>query len=84
MLRHSEITPTPPSSSEPIPPLALLAAYAASTVTRNASRLAFEKYGRAMQTSDVMLEVGRSFEQVLGEDNGKDEESPLARKEAML
>jgi len=39
----------------------LLAAYGASAVTRTCSKLAFEKVGRAMQTSDVLQQVGKSY-----------------------
>ncbi|SDA02829.1 BZ3500_MvSof-1268-A1-R1_Chr11-1g03177 [Microbotryum saponariae] len=41
-----------------------LAAYAASTITRTASRLTFEKKKRAMQTSDMLNFVGQAFEEV--------------------
>ncbi|SGZ31179.1 BQ5605_C047g12327 [Microbotryum silenes-dioicae] len=41
-----------------------LAAYAASTITRTASRLTFEKKKRAMQTSDMLNFVGEAFEEV--------------------
>jgi len=44
----------------------LLAAYGASTVTRTSSKLAFEKVGRAMQTSDVLLQVGTSYSHHFG------------------
>ncbi|SCV73290.1 BQ2448_7216 [Microbotryum intermedium] len=44
-----------------------LAAYAASTITRTASRLTFEKKKRAMQTSDMLGFVGDAFEEVFPE-----------------
>lgn len=55
--------------SDPIKPeeITLLAAYAASTVTRTASKLTFAKLKRAMQTSDMLNEVGPAFEDVFPE-----------------
>lgn len=55
--------------SDPIPAtrITLLAAYAASTVTRTASRLTFARMKRAMQTSDMLDDVGPAFEEVFGE-----------------
>jgi ATP-dependent NAD(P)H-hydrate dehydratase len=52
-------------SSERIP---LLAAYAACAITRNASKLTFEQLGRSMQTSDVLNQVGKSFDEIFGSD----------------
>lgn len=45
----------------------LLAAWAGSSITRECSRLAFEKYGRAMQASDLTEEVSKSFLTLIGE-----------------
>lgn len=42
----------------------ILAAYAASTVTRETSRRTFERLRRAMQASDMLQEVGPAFEAV--------------------
>ncbi|KAI5808140.1 Ribokinase-like protein [Peziza echinospora] len=44
--------------------LMMLCAYGAAAVTRTASRRAFEKKGRALQASDLSLEVGGSFEEL--------------------
>lgn len=45
-----------------------LAAYAASTLTRTASKLTFARLKRAMQTGDMLDDVGSAFEQVFGEE----------------
>jgi len=44
----------------------ILAALGGATVTRTCSKLAFKKVGRAMQTSDVIKEVGPSYEYHFG------------------
>lgn len=46
----------------------LLAAYAASTVTRETSRRTFERLKRQMQASDMLGEVGGAFESVFPEE----------------
>jgi ATP-dependent NAD(P)H-hydrate dehydratase len=58
------------TNRDPIKPeeITLLAAYAASTVTRTASRLTFKRCKRAMQTSDMLDDVGPAFEEVFGEE----------------
>lgn len=38
-----------------------LSAYGAAAITRNCSRLAFEKKGRSMQALDLSVEVGNAF-----------------------
>ncbi|KAM0787355.1 hypothetical protein ACM66B_003441 [Microbotryomycetes sp. NB124-2] len=48
-------------------PLTMLAAYAGSTLTRTASRITYARMKRAMQTSDMLDDVGSAFEQVFGE-----------------
>lgn len=70
----SDVTPTPPSPSSDPSHLPLLAAYAASTGTRLASLRTFDRLGRAMQTSDVLAEVGGAFGEVLGEGAEVDQE----------
>ena len=45
----------------------LLAAFAGSTITRECSRLAFMKHGRALQASDLTEEVPVAFETLIGE-----------------
>ncbi|KAI5474521.1 protease IV [Pseudohyphozyma bogoriensis] len=56
----------------------LLAAYAGSTVTRHASKLTFARMQRAMQTSDMLNDVGPSFQQTFGAlEEGKQEEASL-------
>lgn len=61
----------PPSSlaSDLLPPsrITLLAAYAGSTVTRTASRITFGRMKRAMQTGDMLNDVGIAFEEVFGD-----------------
>lgn len=44
-----------------------LAAYAGSTLTRTASRLTFARLKRAMQTGDMLNDVGNAFEEVFGD-----------------
>ncbi|KAK4049069.1 hypothetical protein OIV83_004431 [Microbotryomycetes sp. JL201] len=48
-------------------PLTMLAAYAGSTLTRTASRITYARMKRAMQTSDMLDDVGHAFEEVFGE-----------------
>ncbi|SCU93962.1 LAFA_0F19130g1_1 [Lachancea sp. 'fantastica'] len=45
--------------------LAVLSCYVGSSVTRECSRLAFEKHGRAMQTTDVNDRVGDAYNSLL-------------------
>ena len=45
----------------------MLAAWAGSAITRECSRLAFEKHGRALQASDLTGEVPKSFLTLVGE-----------------
>ena len=54
----------------PVERITLLAAYGASTTTRTASRLTFEKKKRSMQTTDLLKEVGAAFEATFGEIDG--------------
>lgn len=61
----SDVTPTPPLPNEDLASLPLLAAYVACTGTRAASRAAFSKHKRGMQTTEVLGEVGSAFEKVL-------------------
>ncbi|GAA5990789.1 hypothetical protein JCM10908_000015 [Rhodotorula pacifica] len=60
---------------DPIRPqeITLLAAYAASSLTRTASRLTFAKYKRAMQTGEMLGYVGEAFEQVFGSESVSDQ-----------
>ncbi|KAL8292513.1 hypothetical protein RQP46_001125 [Phenoliferia psychrophenolica] len=51
----------------PLAHIPLLAAYAGSTVTREASRMTFGRMRRAMQTSDMLHEVGPAYEKIFGE-----------------
>ncbi|CDZ97341.1 Predicted sugar kinase [Phaffia rhodozyma] len=66
---YNDVTPTPPGKKESFAPLALLATYAAASVTRQASRTGFSKHGRSMQTSDIIQNVGPSFEIIMGSDD---------------
>ncbi|CAO1616595.1 unnamed protein product [Sympodiomycopsis kandeliae] len=50
--------------------LVLLAAYGASTLTRNVSREVFKRKGRALLADDLLDEVGPGFERLFGEGNG--------------
>lgn len=59
------MTPTPPSPNEDRASLPLLSSYVACTGTRAASRAAFGKHKRGMQTTEVLAEVGPAFESVL-------------------
>ncbi|BGP39526.1 hypothetical protein JCM10450v2_003492 [Rhodotorula kratochvilovae] len=63
---------------DPIQPheITLLAAYAASSVTRTASRLTFAKHKRAMQTGEMLGFVGAAFEEVFGTDEVVDQGLP--------
>ena len=45
----------------------MLAAYAGSVITRECSRLAFGKHGRALQASDLTEEVPVAFKTLIGE-----------------
>ena len=45
----------------------MLAAFAGSAITRECSRLAFGKHGRALQASDLTEEVPVAFETLIGE-----------------
>ena len=58
----------------------LLAAYAGSTVTREASRMTFNRMRRAMQTSDMLQEVGPAYEMIFGEGRGEAENLRWAGK----
>ncbi|BGP07560.1 hypothetical protein JCM10049v2_003398 [Rhodotorula toruloides] len=60
---------------DPIKPheITLLAAYAASTVTRTASRLTFAKHKRSMQTGEMLGFVGQAFEEVFGTEEVQDQ-----------
>jgi len=53
--------------------ITLVAAYAASSLTRTASRLTFAKHKRAMQTGEMLGFVGEAFEEVFGADAVADE-----------
>jgi len=58
----------------------LLAAYAAGTVTRDASRRTFERLKRQMQASDMLAEVGSAFESVFpDEGEAQDEDGEGAK-----
>ncbi|GAA5866843.1 hypothetical protein JCM8547_003582 [Rhodosporidiobolus lusitaniae] len=60
---------------DPILPheITLLSAYAASTLTRTASRLTFAEHKRAMQTGEMLGYVGKAFEEVFGTDEVLDQ-----------
>ncbi|RYP04460.1 hypothetical protein DL765_010189 [Monosporascus sp. GIB2] len=47
-----------------------LAAFGGAAITRECSRLAFEKYGRALQASDLTEQVHIAFKNVIGEPEG--------------
>ncbi|KAI1252795.1 hypothetical protein MGN70_005000 [Eutypa lata] len=47
-----------------------LAAFGGAAITRECSRLAFEKYGRALQASDLTEQVHVAFQNILGEPEG--------------
>ena len=44
----------------------MLAAWGACSITRDTSKRAFQKYGRAMLTSHMLDEVGASYEKLAG------------------
>ncbi|KAM0752140.1 hypothetical protein T439DRAFT_201817 [Meredithblackwellia eburnea MCA 4105] len=46
--------------------ITLLASYAGSTITREASRITFARLKRSMQTNDMLCEIGPAFERVFG------------------
>lgn len=50
--------------------LVILAAYGASTLTRNVSREVFKQKGRALLADDLLPEVGPGFERLFGGDSG--------------
>jgi len=52
--------------------LITLAAYGAASITRTCSRLAYQKKGRALQASDLSLEVPTAFNTLFGGDNEKE------------
>ncbi|GAA6008505.1 NADHX dehydratase [Rhodotorula paludigena] len=60
---------------DPIKPdeITLLAAYAASSLTRTASRLTFAQHKRAMQTGEMLGFVGQAFEEVFGSEEVADQ-----------
>ncbi|GAA5905735.1 hypothetical protein JCM6882_000446 [Rhodosporidiobolus microsporus] len=60
---------------DPISPseITLLASYAASSITRTASRLTFADHRRAMQTGEMLGYVGKAFEEVFGREEVEDE-----------
>ncbi|KAK7752773.1 hypothetical protein SLS62_005325 [Diatrype stigma] len=47
-----------------------LAAFGGAAITRECSRLAFEKHGRALQASDLTEQVHIAFQNILGEPDG--------------
>lgn len=47
--------------------LLMIAAFGGSAITRECSRLAFKKYGRSLQASDLTEHVTVSFEHLIGE-----------------
>ncbi|KAF8467753.1 H-hydrate dehydratase [Kalaharituber pfeilii] len=51
--------------------LTLLGAFGAASITRYCSRLAFEKHGRALQASDLTVEVEHAFRDLFETDEGK-------------
>lgn len=65
----------PQLNSDPLLPseITLLAAYAASTLTRSASKLTFAQHRRAMQTGEMLGFVGKAFEEVFGREEVVDE-----------
>lgn len=64
-------------SSLPPATLLTLAAFAGSSLTRECSRLAFAKEGRALQASDLTEQVAVAFTNLFGEVDGKTGESRL-------
>ncbi|KAG8849795.1 hypothetical protein FRB96_000618 [Tulasnella sp. 330] len=51
--------------------IALLAAIGGSHITRVASRIAFDKYGRGVLTSNMLEEIGPAYETLFGEKGEK-------------
>ncbi|KAI5850427.1 H-hydrate dehydratase [Morchella snyderi] len=51
--------------------LIALSAFGASAMTRNCSRLAYEKNGRALQAFDLSLEVGQAFKNLFESEDPK-------------
>lgn len=51
--------------------LIALSAYGAAAITRNCSRLAYEKKGRSMQALDLSAEVGNSFKNLFESEEPK-------------
>ena len=49
------------------PELLMLAAFGGSSITRECSRLAFKKYGRSLQASDLTEQVPIAFNTLIGE-----------------
>lgn len=45
----------------------MLASWAACCVTRDSSKRAFEKYGRAMLTSQMVEEIGAAYAKFAGD-----------------
>ncbi|KAG8891932.1 hypothetical protein FRC01_014442 [Tulasnella sp. 417] len=45
----------------------LLAAIGACQITRTASRLAFQKHGRGVLTSDMLVEIGPAYSELFGD-----------------
>ncbi|SCU88096.1 LADA_0E08174g1_1 [Lachancea dasiensis] len=56
----------PPETLEWLP-MVVTSCYVGSAITRECARLAYEKVGRSMQTTDVNDRVGHAFERLLGE-----------------
>ena len=48
-----------------------LSAFGAAAVTRYCSRVAYEKKGRALQASDLSVEVGNAFKHLFETENPK-------------
>ena len=60
-----------PSKSPPredVQRLLMLAAYGAATITRHASRLAYENRGRSMLADDLIPFVGEAYENLFAEE----------------
>ncbi|KAI9491558.1 H-hydrate dehydratase [Zychaea mexicana] len=47
--------------------IAMLAAWGACSITRDSSRRAFQKYGRAMLTSHMLEEIGAAYDKLAGD-----------------
>lgn len=52
------------------PELLMLAAFGGSSITRECSRLAFQKHGRSLQASDLTEQVPVAFNRLIGEKEG--------------